>query len=302
MQGVIAIDWGTSAFRLWVMGPQGVLASSRGTEGMKHCLDAGFAPVLAHHLARAHAPPDWPILICGMAGARGAWTEVPYIPLPAPVEALAAGALRLPPDHAGDRDIRILPGLANRDSARPDVMRGEETQLLGLVRSGHQGLICMPGTHCKWAELRGGAVTGFQSFMTGELFQLLATQSTLRLSLAADGEVSPADPAFLRAVHQALGDPALLSEALFGVRAGDLLGYSSAEDARARLSGLLIGTELGRILPRIGPGGVTLLGQEGLGALYHAALVSAGHQPRQADAETATLAGLWAAAKEIWSI
>lgn len=97
--------------------------------------------------------------------------RVPYIPLPAPVEALAAGALRLPPDHAGDRDIRILPGLANRDSARPDVMRGEETQLLGLVRSGHQGLICMPGTHCKWAELRGGAVTGFQASRTGELFQ-----------------------------------------------------------------------------------------------------------------------------------
>ena len=100
MQGVIAIDWGTSAFRLWVMGPQGVLASSRGTEGMKHCLDAGFAPVLAHHLARAHAPPDWPILICGMAGARGAWTEVPYIPLPAPVTAV---------QETGRKFIRGLP-------------------------------------------------------------------------------------------------------------------------------------------------------------------------------------------------
>lgn len=299
--GFIAVDWGTTSFRLWVLAPDGaVLGESRGPEGMAHCVGAGFAPVLTAHLAAAGAPEAWPVLICGMAGARQGWAEAPYADLPAPVSAIAAGALRLPKDKAGARDIRILPGLARRDPSCPDVMRGEETQLLGLALSGHEGLVCMPGTHCKWARLTGGAVTDFQSFMTGELYQLLSRQSILRHGLPEGGRVVPDDPAFVAAVDQAIADPGFLPEALFPIRAGGLLGFSTPEAARARLSGLVIGAEVGRMLPRIGGAAVTLLGQEGLGALYHAALLRAGVTPRFADAETATRLGLLAAARAIW--
>ncbi|WP_112312999.1 2-dehydro-3-deoxygalactonokinase [Pseudogemmobacter bohemicus] len=303
MSGFVAVDWGTSSFRLWVMAADGaVLGESRGPEGMAHCVTAGFAPVLAAHLAAASAPSDWPVLICGMAGARRAWAEAPYADLPAPVSVLAAQALRLPPEQAGMRDIRILPGLAARDPARPDVMRGEETQLLGLALMGHQGLVCMPGTHCKWARLEAGAVTDFRSFLTGELYELLSKHSILRLGLPESGNPSPDDPAFVQAVDQALADPGLLTEALFPVRASGLLGYATPEAARARLSGLVIGTEIGRMAPQVGADGMTLLGQQGLGALYLAALQQAGLTPRLADAETATRAGLLAAAQAIWSL
>lgn len=303
MTGFVAVDWGTSSFRLWVMDRKGrVLGESRGPEGMAHCITAGFLPVLTAHLERAAAPGGWPVLICGMAGAKQGWAEAPYADLPAPVSALAAIALRLSPEQAGGRDICILPGLARRDAAAPDVMRGEETQLLGLALLGHQGLVCMPGTHCKWAELKNGAVTGFQSFMTGELYQLLSKQSILRLGLPESGNPDPGDPAFLAAVDQALADPGVLVEALFPLRAGGLLGFASPEAARARLSGLVIGSEIGRMAARIGAEGMTLLGQDGLGALYLAALRRAGAAPRLADAETATRAGLLAAATEIWSL
>ena len=302
-QGVIAVDWGTSSFRLWRMAADGaVLAESRGPEGMAHCLTTGFAPVLDAHLQAVSAPDDWPVLICGMAGARQGWAEAPYADLPAPVSAIASQALHLPDAKAGGRDIRILPGLAQRDPARPDVMRGEETQLLGLALSGHAGLVCMPGTHCKWARLQDGAVQDFQSFMTGELYQLLSRHSILRLGLPEEGAPGPEDPAFLAAVAQSLADPGLLTEALFPIRAGGLLGYATPEDARARLSGLVIGTEIGRMLPRLKDGPVTLLGQQGLGALYLAALRQGGITPRLADAETATRLGLFAAACEIWGI
>lgn len=299
--GVIAVDWGTSSFRLWWLAADGaVLAESRGPEGMAQCLTTGFAPVLEAHLAKIPAPADLPVLICGMAGARGAWAEAPYADLPAEVSGIAARALRLPEDAAGARDIRILPGLAQRDPARPDVMRGEETQLLGLAIMGHDGLVCMPGTHCKWARLQGGAVTDFQSFMTGELYQLLSRQSILRLGLPAEGAPLPDDPAFLAAAGQAITDPGLLTEALFGVRAGGLLGFSTPEEGRARLSGLVIGSEIGRMLPRLDGASVTLLGQQGLGGLYLAALRQGGVEPHLADAEIATRAGLYAAAREIW--
>jgi len=303
MSGVVAVDWGTSSFRLWVMAADGaILGRSRGPEGMAHCVAAGFAPVLAAHLERAGAPGGWPVLICGMAGARQGWAEAPYADLPAPVSALAAQALRLSPDQAGGRDIRILPGLARRDPARADVMRGEETQLLGLALTGHRGLVCMPGTHCKWARLQDGAVGDFQSFLTGELYQVLSRHSILRLGLPENGGPAPEEPAFVQAVDQALADPGFLVEALFAIRAGGLLGFAAPEAARARLSGLVIGAEIGRMAPRIGSEGMTLLGQQGLGALYLAALRRAGLDPRIADAETATRAGLLAAAREIWSL
>ncbi len=303
MSGIIAVDWGTSSFRLWVIAADGVVSGqSRGPEGMKHCLGSGFAPVLEHHLALAGAPDAWPVLICGMAGARGAWAEAPYADLPAPVGVIAAGALRLSAAQAGRRDIRILPGLASRDPLCPDVMRGEETQLLGLARLGHGGLICMPGTHCKWARLEAQAVTGFRSFMTGELYQLLSKQSILRSGLPESGAVAPDDPAFLDAVDQMLADPAGMVAALFPLRAAGLLGLSSPGAAQARLSGLVIGAEIAAMVPGVGSDGVTLLGQEGLGALYLAALHRAGLAPRLADAETAVKTGLLAAAHEIWSL
>ncbi|MFD1911282.1 2-dehydro-3-deoxygalactonokinase [Halodurantibacterium flavum] len=303
MTGLIAVDWGTSSFRLWLMRPDGTaIAEARGPEGMAHCLEAGFAPVLSRYLEQVSAPPDWPVLICGMAGARQGWAEAPYADLPAPVGAIAAAALRLPPEQAGKRDIRILPGLARRNPHRPDVMRGEETQLLGLALAGYNGLVCMPGTHCKWAVLEGGAVTDFKSFMTGELYHLLTQHSILRLSLPARDQHAPDDPDFLEGVDQALDDPGCLVEALFPIRAGALLGFGQGETSRARLSGLVIGSEIARMLPQIGAGDLTLLGQQGLGALYLSAMRRAKLDPQLADAELATRRGLLAAARKIWSL
>lgn len=298
----VAVDWGTSSFRLWVMDASGqVLSESRGPEGMAQCAETGFAPVLARHLELANAPEALPILICGMAGARQGWVEVPYADLPAPVSTIAAGALRLPQDALGKpRDIRILPGLAQRDPTRPDVMRGEETQLLGLAGLGVSGVVCMPGTHCKWAMLQGGAVTSFTSHITGELFELLSRQSILRHAMPETRRVAPEDAAFLEAVDEALADPASLGAALFPLRAANLLDMRSKEASLARLSGLLIGAEVAQQIKDLGQAEVTLLGQAGLGPLYEAALIRAGRKPKTIDADQATRRGLLSAATEIW--
>lgn len=305
--GFVGVDWGTSSFRLWVMAPDGtVLGESAGPDGMSRCAETGFAPVLARHLAQAGAPDGLPILICGMAGSRQGWAEAPYADLPAPVSALAARALRLPNALAqqvgSPRDIRILPGLARRDSSHPDVMRGEETQLLGLVGLGHQGLVCMPGTHCKWALLRDGAVASFHSAMTGELFDLLRHHSILRHAMPESGKVAPDAPAFAAAVDQVLEDPAMALSSLFGIRAGNLLGQTTTADAQARLSGLLIGADVALALRDLDPDAhqITLIGQRGLGPLYAVALARAGAPVNHVDAETASRHGLLAAAHEIW--
>ena len=128
---VAAVDWGTSSFRLWLLDASGaVLAEKRSGEGMLTAGAEGFAVILERHLAAVGAPADLPVIVCGMAGARQGWLEAPYVALPAALDAILAGAVPFP---ARRREIRILPGLAQRSTDAPDVMRGEETQLAGIL-------------------------------------------------------------------------------------------------------------------------------------------------------------------------
>src|SRR6185436_6198995 len=66
----------------------------------------------------------------------------------------------------------------------PDVMRGEETQLVGALEiepalAAGRHLVCMPGTHTKWVSMRDGIVQEFLTVPTGEVFALLCNHSVL---------------------------------------------------------------------------------------------------------------------------
>lgn len=299
----VAVDWGTSSFRLWLIGKNGsVIAERRSGEGMTTAARTGFAAVLASHLAAIAAPADLPVLVCGMAGAKQGWVEAGYIDTPAALADIPAAAVRIPGVAA---DIRILPGLAQRDAAAPDVMRGEETQLLGAAGTLGDGdhLVCMPGTHSKWVRLSGGKVLGFSTFMTGELFEAIAKHTILSHAIAEAGATSGEAAAFRAAVARMVAHPALATSQLFSVRAGSLIAGLSPEDARARLSGTLIGLEIAGALSLVAEGTpVTLVVSGGLGALYTEALAAAGLSPSVIDADTAVRNGLAAGAKALWSL
>ncbi|MBB2724282.1 UNVERIFIED_ORG: 2-dehydro-3-deoxygalactonokinase [Rhizobium aethiopicum] len=210
----VAVDWGTSSFRLWLMARDGsVLAERRSGEGMTSAAKTGFSTVLSSHLAAIEAPENLPVVVCGMAGARQGWVEAGYIDVPAPLASILTAAVRV----AGEsRDIRILPGLAQRQAATPDVMRGEETQLLGALGGTSVGAqaVCMPGTHSKWVHVTDATVTGFSTFMTGELFDAISKHTILSHAVAGAQE-QPADAAaFEAAVSAAFARPALASNLL----------------------------------------------------------------------------------------
>ena len=299
----VAVDWGTSSFRLWLIGEDGnVFAERRSAEGMTVAACTGFAEVLASHLAAVSAPAGLPVLICGMAGAKQGWVEAGYLDTPAALSAIPAAAVRIPGVEA---DIRILPGLAQRDAAAPDVMRGEETQLLGAAGElgGGNHLVCMPGTHSKWVRLSGGKVEGFSTFMTGELFEAVAKHTILSHAIAEAGAVPGDNAAFRAAVKRMVENPALATSQLFSVRAGSLIAGLSPEDARARLSGTLIGLEIAGALSMVAEGTpVALVVSGGLGALYRQALAAAGLSPSVIDADTAVRNGLAAGARALWSL
>ncbi|MFC6445287.1 2-dehydro-3-deoxygalactonokinase [Shinella zoogloeoides] len=299
----VAVDWGTSSFRLWLIGQDGgVLAERRSAEGMTVAARTGFAGVLASHLAAISAPAGLPVLICGMAGAKQGWVEAGYLDTPAALAAIPAAAVRIP---GVDADIRILPGLAQRDAAAPDVMRGEETQLLGAAGELGSGdhLVCMPGTHSKWVRLSGGRVEGFSTFMTGELFDAIAKNTILSHAIAEAGAVQGDNAAFRAAVKRMVDNPALATSQLFSVRAGSLIAGLSPDDAKARLSGTLIGLEIAGALSMVAEGTpVALVVSGGLGAPYRQALAAAGLSPFVIDADTAVRNGLAAGARALWSL
>ncbi|MDZ4095977.1 MAG: 2-dehydro-3-deoxygalactonokinase, partial [Paracoccaceae bacterium] len=172
-----------------------------------------------------------------------------------------------------------------------DVMRGEETQIAGALalHPGFDGVICLPGTHSKWTHVSAGEVVSFQTCMTGELFALLSTQSVLRHGMAGDGWD---DAAFDAALSDALSRPEKLATRLFSLRAEGLLAGLAPAQARARLSGLLIGIELAATRPYWLGQPVTLIGAEKLSGLYARALAAQGVVARQLPGAACTLAGL----------
>ncbi|OWV71902.1 2-dehydro-3-deoxygalactonokinase [Rhizobium sp. R634] len=296
----VAVDWGTSSFRLWLIGSNGsILAERRSGEGMTSAAKTGFSTVLSGHLAAVEAPASLPVIICGMAGAKQGWFEAGYIDVPASLASILTGAVSVPGES---RDIRILPGLAQRDAARPDVMRGEETQLLGALGRASVGAqaVCMPGTHSKWVHVNDGKVTGFSTFMTGELFDAISKHTILSHAVAG-AEEQPADAAaFEAAVSAAFAQPALASNLLFAARSGQLLHGISAAAAQARLSGTLIGLEIAGALQDAANSNITLVASGRLQGLYEQAFRTLSLDFTAIDADAAVRRGLSAAAEAIW--
>ena len=297
----VAVDWGTSSFRLWLIDRAGgVLAERRSPEGMMAAAKLGFAAVLQSHLDAVGAANDLPVVICGMAGARQGWVEAGYIDTPAHLALILQRAVPVP---GQSRDIRILPGIAQRDPRAPDVMRGEETQLLGALGADAAGeaVVCIPGTHSKWARVSGGTVERFATFMTGELFSVVSRETIL--SHAVVGANEEDTEAFKSAVIAAFETPALAANLLFRVRSSQLLYGSSASSAREKISGTLIGLELAAGLAGDQPrSGITLVASGRLAVLYRLAFETFSVAVQSIDAEEAVRRGLSMAAEAIWTL
>jgi 2-dehydro-3-deoxygalactonokinase len=286
----IAADWGSSNLRVWGMAADGsVVAEATSGAGASTLVPEGFEPALLALVAPllGDAPTD--VMVCGMAGARGAWVEAAYAAVPCPP---VPAAFARPKVRDPRLAVRILPGLRQEKPA--DVMRGEETQIAGLLAEEPRfdGVACLPGTHTKWVHVSAGAVVSFGSFMTGEIFALLAHQSVLRRTVGAEGW---SEEDFLEAASEGLSRPERVAGRLFGLRAEALLHGLAPERARARLSGMLIGSELAGARAYWLGREVVLIGAPALAAAYRDALALAGLEARVADATAMTRGGLVAA-------
>lgn len=232
---LLGIDWGTSNRRAYLLERDGhCIAQHNDGQGML-AVGKDFAGSLAALRQQMGVAPGVTTVMSGMVGSASGWQEVPYLDTAVPLTELPAHLVPV----QGAADCLIVPGYCQRSNG-VDVMRGEETQLLGAVALGmSDGWVVLPGTHSKWVRLRAGQVQQLSTYMTGELFAMLAAGGTLS-ALMGPGEDDAA--AFTAGMDEAqLGKP--LSNTLFGVRARVVAKEMPAARARSFVSGLLIGTE-----------------------------------------------------------
>jgi 2-dehydro-3-deoxygalactonokinase len=288
----IAVDWGTSNLRAWRMAVDGaVLDRAASDAGMGRLARDGFEPALLDLVTDWLAPDAvTQVVACGMVGAREGWIEAPYARTPCPP--LGEGRLIRAPSTEPRLEVFVVPGVAQ--AAPADVMRGEETQIAGLIAAEPRfdGVACLPGTHAKWVHVSAGEIVSFATYMTGEIFDLLTGASVLRHVTGGDGW---SEPDFAQGVEEALARPERIAALLFNLRAGALLEGLAPERARSRLSGLLIGLELAGSRPYWLGREVVLVGGATLAARYATALAACGLQARVSDGTAMTLAGLAAA-------
>jgi 2-dehydro-3-deoxygalactonokinase len=291
----IAGDWGTSHLRLFLCARDGEVLDSR--EGAGAAQSRGRFPEIFDGLVA-----DWnrtstplPAVLCGMAGSTFGWVETPYLLCPEELGNVA-GSLT----QARDR-VFIVPGLkcANPLGA-PDVLRGEETQVLGalsltpaLQRGRH--LLCLPGTHTKWISVLDGVVIEFLTVPTGELFRLLCDHSVLVREAATTVEHLATE--FERGLVEAVKHRSVpVLHRLFQSRSLRIDQQLSAQGAASWTSGLLIGTDVGGALPLFDSHSpdapVYVVGAPALTTLYSTALARHGRSAGVIDGNAASLAGL----------
>ncbi|MEM9433102.1 MAG: 2-dehydro-3-deoxygalactonokinase [Pseudomonadota bacterium] len=289
----IAVDWGTTNLRAWAMSRDNeILAEARSDEGMGSLRKDQFEPALLALIEPWLGIHQTQVLACGMVGSRQGWAEASYRPVPTHVYGGATKVACKDPRL----NVSVLPGISQTDPA--DVMRGEETQIAGFSTATPEfdGVLCLPGTHSKWARISAEEVVSFQTFMTGELFDLLAEKSVLRHSVTgSDWD----DQSFADAVSEALSRPEALAARLFNLRAKQLLDGQAQGELVARLSGLLIGAELAAAKPYWLGQDVAVIGDPKLTALYAQALGLQGLSARQVNGDDMTLAGLIRVQKEL---
>jgi len=291
---LIAVDWGTSRLRAMLIGANGrVLTEAESDDGI------GALKPGDHEGAFARLVADWPdvpAIMAGMVGSRQGWREAVYASCPATPEAIAGGILRF--EAAAGRPLAIVPGVMVRSADRDgDVIRGEETQIVGLLarEPKFDGIVILPGTHSKWATVSGGAIADFQTYLTGEMFGLLAHQSFLRHSVKAGGKDLSTLPDFELGIRRTVIDGLPFLAAIFSVRARQLLDGTAPEDNLAYLSALVIGGEIAaaRDTGRLWQGrALRIVGSRSLARAYARAFDIAGYEAEALDGSDLVVAGL----------
>jgi 2-dehydro-3-deoxygalactonokinase len=268
---LIGIDWGSTNFRAFRFDDAGEVIERRfSPEGILRVRNRSFDEILREKVGDWLEAGETRILLCGMIGSRQGWIEAKYVSCPVGIADLAAAVIEVPFSGA---EVLLIAGVAGIDSCGvPEVMRGEETEVMGMVQTCRgTGLACLPGTHSKWIRFTDGIIVSFITCMTGELYAALR-HGTILARIMTLNEAGNND-AFLRGVARSMDAGGLLHH-LFSVRTLTLMDQLKEDTSASYLSGLLIGHEVRAVMPA--GAHIHLVGDSQLCSLYAQAIQSCG--------------------------
>ena len=278
----IAIDWGSTNLRAWRCQDDVCLDSRQSEAGVTRLNGKSPEAVLAD-VTDGWRDEATPVVMAGMVGSNAGWKIAPYLPCPARFSAIGE---RLTPVID---NVWIIPGLSVSRDDNHNVMRGEETQLLGARDLAPASLYVMPGTHCKWVQADSQQIVDFRTVMTGELHHILLKHSLVGAGLP---EQIDSSAAFDAGLSRGLNAPALLPQ-LFEVRASHVLGSLPREQVSDFLSGLLIGSEVATMTADLAAQQViTLVANASLTRRYRRAFAAVGREVQELDGDQAFQAGI----------
>lgn len=240
---LIGLDWGTSSNRAFLIGADGNILQQRSSgKGIKNTNAETLRSVLDEAVGDSVSQyPHLKILASGMIGSKNGWHEVRYLRCPLNLRELSNGIIKFP-----NQPLHIVPGvLQNGESA--DVMRGEETQILGLLAKTPDlrkaSTVVLPGTHSKWVSVKQGGIRCFKTWMTGELFEVLIKHSLLGAFATPTDDGPKGRAEFLEGVARVRRQGEFGSQLVF-VRSGVLADELTNDACANTLSGILIRGEI----------------------------------------------------------
>lgn len=276
---LIGIDWGTSSLRAFLIGAEGeVLEQVSRPQGIMHVEDGDFETTFRDLIGAWTKGAVLPIIASGMITSRNGWVETPYVQVPSGVRELADALVSH--QTSDGTTVTFVTGMTAEHSGTPDVMRGEETQIVGAsALDMSDGVFVLPGTHSKWITVRNNRIDDYSTFMTGEVFAALRHHTILG-TLIEEGPFH--EEAFRKGCAVGLIEGGKLLHDLFSVRTLPLFGKISGSMVEDYLSGMLIGAEVKGIDPVSITGPVTIVGRDDLSDRYEIALQVAGIETRRA--------------------
>lgn len=288
-QKIILGDWGTTSCRLYLFDmDKGESLEATSLPGMKFVNLAQDAFLNATASWTKHHGPIKAIL-CGMVGSNIGWVNTGYAQCPANFSDFQKLLTSI---ETPDRDIWVIPGVQTLSNqiGLPDVMRGEETQIIGWAKSTDSaGLACLPGTHTKWATVTSDSIVNFTTSITGELFDIIRKNSVLTGGHDSKPEIGEA---FLKGLDVAASTSAPAAQTLMSVRSQQIIGAHNSKNSQSYLLGLLIGSDVAASLPYAQGELITVIGGDAPAQFYAHAIHHLGGKAVIFDGQVASLAGL----------
>ena len=283
----IAVDWGTSFFRAYLIENELVSDKIETSDGMKFIqqddFEKKFISLIEKWLIKGQVVE---VLASGMLGARQGWMEAPYEKTPCNLNNINYVSPLVNDDRFS---LKIFSGVSQINP--PDVMRGEETQVAGFFNQNlnFNGSVCLPGTHSKWIKVKNGLIEHFKTYMSGELFEVIKNNTVLTHSLMSE-KIDKKE--FLNSANKIFQNPEYLTSALFQIRADDLINPRGPEIYNSRLSGYLLGIELLGVKEHWEKRDIALIGGEKVMELYESLLEDKVLTIKKFSAEDMVLEGL----------